>query len=235
MPMKMSFTKKTSLLIALCLVIALVPMVAMAETMYVDTPNGGNLTMRTGPSTDYDAMTSIPYGAPVQIIEYLMGGSFVNVSYNGYYGYVMLRYLSEYQPMPGPVYPTEAPMPGPVYPTYAPNPTARPTVKPTAKPTSKPSNNTSNLEKTLSEMFAGFTPTSYEAVVKPSTPTTYVNLRWAPSKSGPVRTQYWAGTQLKVLSDNGTWSEVYDAATGIHGYMMNTFLQPVSYGAGSDS
>lgn len=221
--------KKSYFIVALCLMLALAPLTALAETMYVNTPNGGSVNMRTGPSSDDPVMTSIPYAEPVQVIEWLLGGSYVNVSYNGYYGYVNVRYLSEYEP----------PAPGPL-PTFVPAPTVRPTRAPTARPNPKPTathnNNSGGLEATLNSMFAGFVNTSYEVVVVPSTPTTYVNLRWAPSKSAPVRSQYWANQQLTVVSENGAWCELYDPQTGIHGFMMSNFVSPINYGVvGSDS
>lgn len=217
--------KKTYLLVTICLLLALLPLTAMAETLYVNTPNGGSVNLREGPSSDDAILTSVPFGAAVEVIDYLLGGTYVNVNYNGYYGFISQRYLTDYQPMPGPL------------PTYVPAPTVRPTVRPTARPnnpTAKPHNNT--LEGELNAMFAGFVASAYEAQVVPSTPTTYVNLRWAPSKSAPVRSQFWAGTTLHVISENGAWSEVYDVQNNIHGFMMTNFLKPVSYGVdGSDS
>lgn len=221
--------KKSYLLVTACLMLALAlsPMTALAETMYVDTSNGGAVNMREGPSTDDNVVTSVGYGEPVEVLEWLLGGPWVHVNYNGYYGYIMARYLSQNPP---------GPMPGPLpWPTM--NPVPAPTVRPTARPNPnpKPSNNT--LEKTLSDMFAAFHTVQYQAVVVPSTPTTYVNMRWAPSKSAPVRSQYWAGTILEVLTENGTWSEVRDPNTGFHGFLMTNFLSPAGEGAvgGSDS
>lgn len=198
------------------------PLTAMAETMYINTPNGGGVNLRNGPSTDDEILTSIAYGEPVNVIETLMGSSWVNIEYDGYYGYVSMRYLSNYPPTPGPL-PTFVPRP---IPTVMPLPTVRPTQKPSGG---------SSLEKTLADMYKNFRAVDYEAVVVPSTPSTYVNLRWAPSKSAPVRAQYWANTTLYVFNDNGTWSEVYDAATNTNGYIMSMFLRPAVVGAGADS
>lgn len=215
--------KKRTFLVALCLVVALLPLTAMAETMYVVTSNGGGVNLREGPSTDDAVLVTVPYGAAVDVINTLVGSSWVNVNYNGYFGYIMWRYLSEYPPSPDPI------------PTFVPAPTARPTHRPTARP--NPTHASDSLEKILQGLYAGFVTTSYTAVVVPSTPTTYVNLRWAPSKSAPVRNQYWAGATLQVLSENGTWAEVYDALNGIHGFMMSSFLKPDAVGiiGGSDS
>lgn len=211
--------KKSYLLVALCLLLALSPLTAMAETMYVVTPNGGGVNMREGPSTDYDVVTSVGFGEAVELLDMMPGSSWATVNYNGYYGYILIRYLSDYIP----------PVPAPTYwPTYQPYPTPRPTSRPNPKPNPKP--NDGSLERTLSNMFAGFVSNKYDVIVVPSTPTTYVNLRWAPSKSAPVRSQYWAGTSLQVLSQNGEWSEVYDPQTGMHGFMMTSFLTPGGVG-----
>lgn len=203
----------------LCVLLMLTPALALAETMYVATSNGGNVNLRSGPSTDDEILTSIAFGQPVEVIEMLPGSSWVNVSYNGNYGYIMMRYLSYEEPVPPPV-----PNPNP-----GPDPTPTPRPNPNPKPTAKPVDTNA---KYLSELFSGFLPAVFDAVVVPSTPTTYVNLRWAPTKSAPVRGQYWAGTTLQVLSQNHSWSEVYDPQTGTYGYMMSSFLRPVSYGDG---
>lgn len=191
------------------------PLMALAETMYVNTPNGGSVNMRSGPSADDPVVTSIPYGAGVEILEYLYGSGWINAAYDGYYGYIASRYLTEYPPVPNPPWPT-----------FAPAPTARP------NPTHS---GNGSLEKTLAEMYKGFNVSSFDAVVVPSTPTTYVNLRWAPSKSAPVRAQYWAGSTLHVISENGSWAEVYDPVSSRYGFMMKNFLSPNGVGGGLGS
>lgn len=214
--------KKTRVwVLALAVLMLALPIVAQAETMYVDTPNGGSVNLRIGPDANDEILTSVPYGQPVEVIEFLLGGSFVNVSYNGYYGYIALRYLSNYPPYPNP--------------TFVPAPTVRPNPnpRPTKAPNPQPSGNT--LEKELAAMFKGFVSTDYEVYVVPSTPTTYVNMRWAPSKSAPVRAQYWANNTLRVLSENGSWSEVYDSTTGATGFIMSSFLKPAAVGVGNGS
>lgn len=214
---RMGATLLTILMLAL-------PLAALAETLYVNTPNGGSVNLREGPALDDAILTTVPYGAPVEVLEWLLGGSAVNVSYNGYFGYIQIRYLTEYQP---------APNPDP-WPTFVPAPTYRPV----PAPTQTPSGGGTSLERQLAQMYAGFRTSSYEAIVVPSTPSNFVNLRWAPSKSAPVRAQYWANDILEVLNDNGTWAEVHDPRTNTYGYIMSGFLKPNGLGilnAGSDS
>ena len=82
--------------------------------------------------------------------------------------------------------------------------------------------------------FKGFASTYYTASVRPSTPSGYVNMRWAPSKSTAVQQIYYAGETLQVIADNGTWCQVYDTSRNICGFMMKQFLTILSVG-GEDS
>ena len=65
---------------------------------------------------------------------------------------------------------------------------------------------------------------------RPSTPSGYVNMRWAPSKSTAVHEVYYSGDTLQVIADNGTWCQVYDASRNICGFMMKQFLTILSFG-----
>ena len=78
--------------------------------------------------------------------------------------------------------------------------------------------------------FKGFASTYYTASVRPSTPSGYVNMRWAPSKSTAVQQIYYAGETLQVIADNGTWCQVYDTSRNICGFMMKQFLTVLSFG-----
>ena len=93
---------------------------------------------------------------------------------------------------------------------------------------------TSSSASTLPEtnpanMFKGFYQVSYIAAVKPSTPSGFVNMRWAPSKSADVQCIYYADTILRVLATNGTWSQVYNEQTRQCGFMMNAYLNAFLY------
>lgn len=81
-------------------------------------------------------------------------------------------------------------------------------------------------ETSLDAMFDGFDKDGYDANVEPAQGETYVNMRWAPTLSAPVRTTFGADATLWVSSDNGTWCEVYDANQDIHGFMESVFLKP---------
>ena len=79
-----------------------------------------------------------------------------------------------------------------------------------------------------SNIFAGMKSVQhYMAVVRPSTPTTYVNLRWAPSKNAKIRATRYNGDVLRVIAENAGWAQVMDDATGECGFMMKRFLEQI--------
>lgn len=203
---------KKTIVLLLCLTLLALPVASLAELMYVTSRDGGGVHMRSGPSTDDDVITTIPFGRQVDVnTGFVDNPNWSAIDYNGRSGYMMNRYLTDRQPTP-----------------------------PAPAPTQKPSggggggSSDTSLERSLGQVFSGFTHGEYQASVAPSTPTTFVNMRWAPTKSAPVRGQYWSGNLLNVLSHNGSWSEVYDPTTGTSGYMMTSFLTP-SYGGGAQT
>ena len=99
------------------------------------------------------------------------------------------------------------------------------------KPSHKPTPTPTPSSKSIS--YKNFTPANYYVTVRPSTPSGFVNLRWAPSKSVAVQTIYYAGSTLRVLSQDDTWAQLYDESTGICGFMMRAFLSTAGYGSGS--
>ena len=94
--------------------------------------------------------------------------------------------------------------------TTKPNPGPSPTKKPT--PTQ------------ASGLYDDFTSCYINVTVRPSTPGGFVHLRWAPSKNQSIQRDYYNGTELVVISQNGTWSQVYDAQNNASGFMMTSFL-----------
>lgn len=64
----------------------------------------------------------------------------------------------------------------------------------------------------------------YYATVAPGTPSGFVHMRWAPSKSEPIMRDYYASQTLTVLWQDKNWCQVYDAENNICGYMMRRFL-----------
>ncbi len=180
-----------SVMVLLLLLVTMLPIVsasALIGPQYVSTSNGKGLYLRSGPTKNDEILTTIPYAARVDSCEYY-NSAWSEVSYNGYYGYVMSRYLSS----------------------------TKPSSKPTPTATPSPSGSSSIS-------FKNFVKASYYVTVRPSTPSGFVNLRWAPSKSVAIQSTYYAGYTLRVLANDGVWAQVLDESSGTCGFMMLSFL-----------
>jgi SH3-like domain-containing protein len=90
--------------------------------------------------------------------------------------------------------------------------------KPHPSPTASPSEGLSNA------MFNGFTSTYYQAEVRPSSPSGYVNLRWAPSLHADIHSRYYLNDLLIIMSQNNSWCQVLDQKNNVMGFMMRSFL-----------
>ena len=165
-------------------------------TMYVYTSNGKPLNMRDAPSIIGNIMTQIPNGAAVKVNDNL-DDCWYSVTYNGYTGYSMARYLVSGSPTPTPApYPTPTPYPGGGGGAFS------------------------------NDIFFGFQPVYYKALVRPSNPAGYVNLRWAPSLQADVNNHYYANAVLTVMSQNSLWCQVLDESGHVMGFIMRQFLNP---------
>lgn len=76
------------------------------------------------------------------------------------------------------------------------------------------------------EIFVDFQPVLYTALVRPSNPAGYVNLRWAPSLQSDIHSRYYANAMLTVMSQNTVWCQVLDEAGNVMGFIMRQFLYP---------
>ena len=72
--------------------------------------------------------------------------------------------------------------------------------------------------------YQAFTDADYYATVTPSTPTGYVNMRWAPTKNTPSHGMYRQGASLRVIAETSAWAQVLDESTMTCGFMMKKFL-----------
>ncbi len=72
--------------------------------------------------------------------------------------------------------------------------------------------------------FSSFSQCDYFATVRPSTPSGFVHMRWAPSKQQAIYCDYYAGATLEVIAQDATWAQVRDPETGAVGFMMREFL-----------
>ena len=103
------------------------------------------------------------------------------------------------------------------------------------KPSSKPSPTPTPSSGGSGLSLRNFTDVNYYASVRPSTPSGFVNLRWAPSKSVDIRSTYYAGYSLRVLAQDDTWAQVLDETNGICGFMMRSYLSDSGDGIGNNS
>lgn len=209
-----------TLVLAMVLTMGLIPACALGlvRSAYVYTSDGRGLNVRPMPSTGMDPIGTVPYGAQVHINDYIEN-EWVEIDYGNLHGFVMGRYLS-YDPPPSPYRPD---------PTYAPVPTYRPVPAPTQKPTQKPE--TASSSTSLKQIFSGFVFINYTVRVRPSTPGSFVHMRWAPTKAADPIRDYHQNDELLVIAQNNTWAQVVDPATGITGFMMRSFL--TEFGVGS--
>ena len=83
----------------------------------------------------------------------------------------------------------------------------------------------SNVDvKTLFHGFELVEP--YAAVASPLG--SFVNLRWAPTKQAGVILKCVYGDPLTVIAQGKTWAQVTNQETGAVGFMMLSFIKPVS-------
>ena len=103
--------------------------------------------------------------------------------------------------------------------------------KPPKASSSSAKSSSSSTTSADTNVFSGMKSVEhYMVAVRPSTPTTYVNLRWAPSKRAKIRTTRYNGDMLRVIAENKYWAQVMDDSTGECGFMLKSFLEKVSVG-----
>ena len=155
-------------------------------------------------NSDDQVIAQIPYRTALEIYDRsYIDSERVIVEYKGREGYVYLRYLS--------------------------------TIRPAASGSSSGSNSGSSTSSSGSgtTVFDGMKRVSpYTVSVCPSTPTSFVNMRWAPSKSAAIQGVRYNGDTLTVLAENTYWAQVYDEETNTCGFMLKSFLKRLGYTQG---
>ena len=148
-----------------------------------------------------EVICTIPYRAAVEThSRSKIDNERMEVGYNGHWGWVYSRYLSSTKP-------------------------------PKENTPSSKNNSSSKNTAVQTNVFSGMKSVAhYTVVVRPSTPTSYVNLRWAPSKEAKIRTTRYNGDTLRVIAENKYWAQVMDDATGECGFMLKSFLERVDVG-----
>lgn len=97
-----------------------------------------------------------------------------------------------------------------------------------AQPAAAPAPTATPQVGTESREYKRMQPAYYYAAVRPSVPTGFVHMRWAPSTAEPIFKDYYNGQILKVLYESGSWCQVYDEENDLCGYMMKKFLNYVA-------
>ena len=148
-----------------------------------------------------EVICTIPYRAAVEThSRSRIDSERMEVGYNGHWGWVYSRYLSATKP-------------------------------PRVDDSSSKNSSSSKDTAVETDVFSGMKSVEhYWVMVRPSTPTTYVNLRWAPSKSAKIRTTRYNGDSLRVIAQNKYWAQVMDDTTGECGFMLRSFLEKVEAG-----
>lgn len=113
--------KKLAVLLCVTLLMTLMLPVFSASAalgpQWVYAANGLPVKLRAQPSQDAAVLTKINYGTRLTNCSYY-NSQWTKVTYNGYSGYMMTKFLVSYEPPYYPVYPTSAPTAKPV-PTIA--------------------------------------------------------------------------------------------------------------------
>ncbi len=203
-----------SLMIAVLLVMSFAPMALADDTVYYTTKK---VKLREAMSTDSYALVTIPEGKKVIYLDSMLGSKWANVSWNGYYGYIQWKNLSETKKKPTP---TAKPTPKPTAKPTA-KPTTKPTVKPTVKPTKKP---VPTAKPQPTESLKDFKKVDYFAAVTLKSVDSEMNMRWQPNTDSDVVGVYKHGDVLHVLMEGKSWAQVMDPATNRVGYMKQQYL-----------
>ena len=187
----------------LMLLMTVLSATALAGTMYVNRANQKSIKLYNG---NDEVICTIPYRAAVEThSRSKIDSERMEVGYNGHWGWVYSRYLSSTKP---------------------------PKENSSSKSSSSTKKNTSAQSSAANvNVFSGMKSVKhYMVVVRPSTPTSYVNLRWAPSKEAKIRTTRYNGDTLRVIAENKNWAQVMDDTTGECGFMLKSFLEKVVVG-----
>ena len=193
--------KKIKAALLFMLLLVMMSATALAGTMYVNRANKKAIKMY---NANDEVICTIPYRAAVEThSRSKIDKERMEVGYNGHWGWVYSRYLSSTKP-------------------------------PKDGESSKNNSSSKNSSKNTSvetNVFSGMKSVQhYMVTVHPSTPTSYVNLRWAPSKNAKIRTTRYSGDMLRVIAENKNWAQVMDDSTGECGFMLKSFLEKVHTG-----
>jgi len=195
------------LIAAVLLVLAVSAAVSESQgtTMYVKTPNGRALNVRSSMSSEDDSniIGSLRYGS--KVITYGGTGGWLMIDFGKVTGFIMSKYLVKEKP---------APYDGPT--------AGGSGVKREASFSVKEATKVSQLN-TLAASAKFVTP--YSIIVEPTTAKGSVYVRWFPTKNAEILETLDDGYELTVIAELNDWYQVSDPETGKVGFVYYTYVK----------
>ena len=202
--------KKTlSLLLALILVLTAVCIVTTASAntsvMYVKTPNGKSVNVRSAPSKSAEIIGSAGYGHSV-LTDWSYAGNdgWTRVVWGSLGdGYIMTQFLTATKPDP---------------------------YKPSKKQEEQDKKNEQKAEqdKLKKEQKSERTVEQYYIVIQPTRSSGWVNFRSGPSKTTSRVASFAGGKELIVNGETDNWYRAQDPETGKTGYIHKNYATKIS-------
>ena len=200
--------KLIGLLLAVMLLTGLT-LTAVAESqgtvMYISTPNGKGLNVRSAMDTSQDnVIATLPYGS--KVLSYgnpQPGWTYVEIG--NVSGYAMSRYLTKQKPAAhdGSSKSSESGTKSKAFDTKAAN----------------------TVEQMNSLLAAAKSVEPYNVTVRPVRASGWVYLRWLPSKNAREAATFAANKELTVLAELKDWYQVQDPDTGKVGFVYKSYIQ----------
>lgn len=200
--------KFISVLIAAVLLVLAVSM-ALSEsqgtTMYVKTPNGKALNVRSSMSSadDSNVIGSLRYGS--KVITYGGKDGWLLIDYGNAAGYIMAKYLVKEKPAP-----------------YDGSSSGSSGAKKAGSFNVKEATNVAQLNSLAAS--AKFV-TPYSVTVHPTTAKGSVYVRWFPTKNAETLLTLGDGYELTVIAELTDWYQVSDPASGKVGFVYYTYVK----------
>ncbi len=199
--------KKVIGLMLAVMLLALLACSALAEEsqgtdMYVYTPNGKVLKVRSSMSTadDSNVIGTLSYGTRVIIYGHRDGWAMID--YANTTGYIMYRFLVKDKPAP-----------------YNPSVTSEPK---TNEFSSKDASTVAQMNTLLN---SARTVVPYTVTVRPTRASGWVYLRWFPSRFAKEMATFSGNYDLTVIAELKDWYQVCDPATGMVGFIYKSYVQ----------
>ena len=193
--------KKIALALALALILVSTITVASAwgsSTMYVKTENGKGVPVRSSPNLGDNVIGSVAYGGSVQVDWSYAGNDGWTQIFWGSWGdgYIMSRYLVDYQPGPAP-----------------------------APKKDQPKKTTSAVDRSLEAELASEKAVAepFYIAARPTRTSGWINFRTGPSTTTSRIRSMDGSTELTVLAETNNWYKALDPQTNKIGYISKNY------------